>query len=86
MIYTVLQTVVISVVVAFSSVQMLRKLTPQTSRHVQGRVARVLHLKWLEPVSASPKGCGSDDGCGGCKGCASIAALNETLAKDLPKV
>ncbi len=81
MVYAVVQTIVITAIVAFSTVQMLRKLMPQTARTLQGRAARVLHLKWLEPVSASPKGCGSDDGCGGCKGCSSIAALT----KDLPK-
>jgi hypothetical protein len=80
MMYAVVQNLLIAVVVAFSAVQMLRRLLPQTSRTMQGRAARMLHLKWLEPVSASPKGCGSDDGCGGCKGCASIAALS----KDLP--
>lgn len=81
MIYAVIQIVIIAAVVAFSAVQMLRKLMPQTARTVQGRAARALRLKWLEPMSASPKGCGSDDGCGGCKGCASIAALTEGLPK-----
>lgn len=81
MMYAIVQIVVIAVVVTFSAAQMLRKLMPQTTRTLQGRAARMLHLKWLEPVSASPKGCGSDDGCGGCKGCASIAALT----KDLPQ-
>jgi hypothetical protein len=82
MIYAVIQAVIIAAVVLFSAAQMLRKLMPQTTRILQGRAARILHWQWLEPVSASPKGCGSDDGCGGCKGCASIAALT----RDLPKV
>jgi len=87
MFYTVLQTVIVAAIVAFSAWQVTRKYLPETARGLQGRLARFtdrrgLHglSRRLQPASAPASGCG--DGCGSCKGC-SLSAL-DALKTDMP--
>ncbi|MCR6659164.1 MAG: hypothetical protein NVV72_07400 [Asticcacaulis sp.] len=75
MIYAVIQAVIITTIVAFCAVQMLRKLMPKLSHDLQVKGAQALSRAGLpgiapklEPVAAKDSGCGS--GCGSCKGCA----------------
>jgi hypothetical protein len=75
MIYTVIQAVIITVIVGFCAVQMLRKLMPKLSHDLQVRGAGAFRYagmsgiaQKLEPTEAKDGGCGS--GCGSCKGCA----------------
>ncbi len=90
MIYGVIQILLVTLAVAFSLVQVGRKVMPQKARSIQARVAKSLRGKamppplqrfgeWLQPAEAPAKGCGS--GCGSCNMCGTIAALT----KDLPK-
>lgn len=88
MLYTVLQTVVIAAIVAFSLWQVARKYLPNTMRDLQGRLARFADRRGLhalghklQPANAPASGCG--DGCGTCKGC-SLSAL-EALKTDSRK-
>lgn len=74
MIYTVVQAVIITAIVGFCAVQMLRKLMPKLSHDLQVRGADAFRYagmpavaQKLEPVEAKDGGCGS--GCGSCKGC-----------------
>ncbi len=78
MMYAVLQAVIITAIVAFCAVQMLRKLMPNLSRDLQVKSAKALNRsempgmvqvigQKLQPAEASDSGCGS--GCGSCKGC-----------------
>ncbi len=90
MIYGLMQIAIIALVVAFSLVQVGRKIMPQTARSVQARLARSLRGKAmppvlqrfgerLQPAEVPAKGCGS--GCGSCNMCGTIAALT----KDIPR-
>ncbi|MFT4076819.1 MAG: hypothetical protein QM647_14940 [Asticcacaulis sp.] len=74
MMYAVLQAVIITAIVAFCAVQMLRKMLPKLSHDLQAKGAHALNqagmtgmAQKLEPVEAKEGGCGS--GCGSCKGC-----------------
>lgn len=71
MMYAVLQAVIITAVVAFCAVQMVRKLMPSLSHHLQMKGARVLDraglpvlARKLQPVETPASGCGT------CRGCA----------------
>lgn len=75
MMYTVIQAVIITAIVAFCAVQMLRKLMPKLSHDLQVKSAHALNrvgmrgmAQKLEPVEVKDSDCGS--GCGSCKGCA----------------
>ena len=74
MMYAVIQAVIITMIVAFCAVQMMRKLMPKLSRDLQVKGAYALNragmqglAQKLEPAEAKDSGCGS--GCGSCKGC-----------------
>ena len=73
--YAVIQAVIITAIVGFCAVQMLRKMLPKLSHDLQVKGAQTLNragltsiAQKLEPVEAKDSGCGS--GCGSCKGCA----------------
>jgi len=75
MMYAVLQAVIITAIVAFCAMQMLRRLMPNLSHALQVKGAQALDRAGmhaiahrLAPVEAKDSGCGS--GCGSCKGCA----------------
>ncbi len=75
MMYAVIQAVIITAIVAFCAVQMLRRMMPKLSHDLQIRGANALRhagmpgvAQKLEPVEAKDDGCSS--GCGSCKGCA----------------
>jgi len=75
MMYAVIQAVIITAIVGFCAVQMLRKMMPKLSHDLQVKSAHALNrvgmtgmAQKLEPVEAKGDGCGS--GCGSCKGCA----------------
>jgi len=75
MMYAIVQAVIITLIVGFCAVQMLRRLMPKLSRDLQMKGAQVLGragmsamAQKLEPVAPQDGGCGS--GCGSCKGCA----------------
>ena len=81
MIYTVLQTVIITVIVAFSVWQMTRKLMPKSVHALQVKGSQLLNRdslpaavqavgKSLQPSTAPASGCGS--GCDSCKACGSF--------------
>ena len=81
MIYTVLQSVIITLVVAFSLWQMARKLMPKSVHALQVKGSRLLNRdslpaavqavgKSLQPATAPISGCGS--GCDSCKACGSF--------------
>ena len=91
MIFSVVQAIVITLIVAFSVVQILRKLLPKTSRRIQAGLATTLrgaHMpaavrragEKLQPVAVAAKGCGDDSGCGTCNTCGTIA----NMISDLP--
>jgi hypothetical protein len=74
MIYAVLQAVIITAIVAFCAVQMMRKIMPKLSHDLQVRGSKALNragmqtiARKLQPAEAPDSGCGS--GCGTCKGC-----------------
>ena len=74
MMYVVIQAVIITTIVAFCAVQMMRKLMPKLSHDLQVKSAKALNragmlgiAQKLEPVTPKDGGCGS--GCGSCKGC-----------------
>jgi hypothetical protein len=74
MIYAVLQAVIITAIVGFCAVQMLRKMMPKLSHDLQVQGSKALTragmpaiAQKLEPVGSKDSGCGS--GCGSCKGC-----------------
>ncbi len=87
MIYAVFQAVLITVIVAFSAVQVTRKLFPKTAAAVQTRFSASLKGKGGMLARAGAKldapaasgGCGSDDGCGTCNSCGTIASLTKDL-------
>ena len=90
-IYSVVQAVAVSLIVAFSAVHILRKLMPKTARRMQARLAvsmRGAHMpavvrragEKLQPVAVAAKGCGDDSGCGTCNTCGTIA----NMISDLP--
>ncbi len=71
MMYAVLQAVIITAIVAFCAVQMVCKLMPDLSHHLQMKGARVLDraglpvlARKLQPVETPASGCGT------CRGCA----------------
>jgi hypothetical protein len=66
MIYAVLQAVVVTAIVAFCAVQMMRRMLPKLSHDLQVKGAKLLGRE-LAPVKVQDSGCGS--GCGSCKGC-----------------
>jgi hypothetical protein len=73
------QPLIIALIVVFSLWQVMRKYLPNTTRDVQGRLARTLDRRGLhrlshvlQPANAPATGCG--DGCGNCTGC-SLSAL-----------
>ncbi|MGN6364030.1 DUF6587 family protein [Asticcacaulis taihuensis] len=75
MMYAVIQAVIITAIVGFCAVQMLRKMLPKLSHDLQVKGAQTLNragltsiAQKLEPIVAKGDGCGS--GCGSCKGCA----------------
>lgn len=75
MMYAVIQAVIITAIVGFCAVQMLRKMMPKLSHDLQVKGAQALNragltgmAQKLEPAVAKDSGCGS--GCGSCKGCA----------------
>ncbi len=89
--YSVIQAIVITLIVTFSAVQILRKLMPKTAREMQARLAvsmRGAHMpaavrragEKLQPVAVAAKGCGDDSGCGTCNTCGTIA----NMISDLP--
>ena len=90
MIYSVVQFVAVTVIVAFSAVQILRKLMPKTARGIQASFAAVLRSadmpaalrragEKLQPVAEPAKGCGGDSGCGTCNTCGTIASMISDL-------
>ncbi len=90
-IYSVIQATVVTLIVTFSAVQILRKLMPKTARRIQARFAATLrgtHMpaavrragEKLQPVAVAAKGCGDDSGCGTCNTCGTIA----NMISDLP--
>lgn len=73
--YAIIQAVIITAIVGFCAMQMMRKLMPKLSHDLQVKGANALNragmqsiAQKLEPVEAKDSGCGS--GCGSCKGCA----------------
>ncbi len=75
MIYAVIQAVIITAIVAFCTMQMMRKMMPKLSHDLQVKGSQVLNragmqtiASKLQPTEAPDSGCGS--GCGSCKGCA----------------
>jgi hypothetical protein len=75
MMYAVIQAVIITAIVGFCAVQMLRKMMPKLSHDLQVKSAHALNrvgmtgmAQKLEPTVTKDDGCGS--GCGSCKGCA----------------
>lgn len=79
--FALIQAVIITAVVGFSTWQAFRKLMPKTSKRLLGRLSATLEqpqrsalahrlARWLQPKEAKAGGCGSGDGCGSCGGCA----------------
>ena len=66
MIYAIFQAVVLTLIIGFCLVQVLRKLWPDTSRALQAKIFRKLGLAAPAP-EAPAGGCGS--GCDSCKAC-----------------
>lgn len=82
--FLVVQALVIGLVVVISAAVAFRKLMPQTSRRLLGRIAYAWNQphrhallrrlgQWLQPAEASSGGCGSGDGCSSCGSCAPAA-------------
>lgn len=74
MVYTIIQAVIITAIVAFCAMEMLRKMLPKLSHNLQAKGAHALNqagmtgmAQKLEPAEAKDGGCGS--GCGSCKSC-----------------
>jgi hypothetical protein len=87
MIYSVVQAVIITGIVAFCALQMLRKLMPKLSHDLQVRGSKALNRaelpavvqtigQKLQPVEAPDSGCGS--GCGSCKGCSTSFEIKKS--------
>ena len=83
------QALVIGLVVVASAAVAFRKLMPQTSRRLLGRIAYAWNQphrhallrrlgRWLQPAEASSGGCGSGDGCSSCGSCAPAPAPSKT--------
>jgi hypothetical protein len=81
--------VVIALVVAYSAVQLLRKLLPQTAGKLQRALAAVLQQRqwpvvvqrWgraLQPAASPAAGC--DSGCSTCNMCATSVAVDKPQA------
>ncbi|KRE95016.1 hypothetical protein ASG87_17220 [Frateuria sp. Soil773] len=94
-VFMVVQALVIGLTVMASAAVAFRKLLPQTSRRLFGRIAhawnrpgRSLPLRWLgrrlQPAEASSGGCGSGDGCGSCGGCAPAPAPSTAKTDRMP--
>ncbi len=74
MMYAVIQAVIITAVVGFCAVQMMRKMMPKLSHDLQVRGAQAFNRAGMSAVAeklapAAPKDTGCGSGCGSCKGC-----------------
>jgi hypothetical protein len=80
--YASFEILVIAVITAFSVVQLLRTLFPQTARAWSGTLAAALRREasppvlrhigvWLTPKDVGDAGCGSG-GCASCKSCSTF--------------
>ncbi|NII10261.1 DUF6587 family protein [Oleiagrimonas sp. C23AA] len=80
--FALVQDLVLGALLVFCLVSAARKLMPQTSKRLFGRLAAALDrpsrgraLRWmarrLQPADAKRGSCGDGDGCGSCGGCGS---------------
>ena len=80
--YASFEILIIAFITAFSVVQLLRALFPQTTRTWSGKLAVALRREasppvlrhvgvWLTPKDAGDAGCGSG-GCNACKSCSTF--------------
>lgn len=92
MMYGLIQATILTVVIAFSLVQLARKVMPQTVHALQARTARTLRHaavpavlravgERLQPAEVPAKGCGDTGGCGSCNMCGTLAALTQDIPK-----
>lgn len=92
MMYGLIQTTILTLIVAFSLMQLARKLMPQTMKSAQARLARALRNQSMptllqalservQPAEVPVKGCGDNAGCGSCNMCGTLSVLT----RDLPK-
>lgn len=86
--FDVLQAAIIAAVLGYSAWTAFRKLMPELSRRLLGRLSARLDRpahgvavrrvgRWLQPAEAKSGGCGSGDGCGSCNGCAPAPTLQD---------
>ncbi len=79
--FAIFQSLAIGGLLVYSAFVAWRKLMPENSRRLLGRVSAQLDrpahgrlmrrlARWLQPSEAKSGGCGSGDGCGSCNACA----------------
>lgn len=79
--FDLIQAVLLAAVLTYSLLVTMRKLAPEPTRRLLGRVSAWLDRpsrarpirrvgRWLQPAEARSGSCGSGDGCGTCGGCA----------------
>jgi len=91
--YTLFETLLVAVIVAFSVAQLVRTLFPKSARAWSGQLAAALrgtsssalrHVGvWLTPKDTGDRGCGSG-GCNSCKSCSTFTF--DPAAEPVPPV
>ncbi len=80
-VFDAIQAAVLGVLLLYSVAVAVRKLAPESTRVIRGRLASRLDSprhailtrrigRWLQPPQARRGQCGDGDGCGTCGGCA----------------